>query len=358
MRAREFVFEQEIDKGSEVDNGIETLKTAISHKIKELPNDSSTEKALHEIEDLLGSVGAGTKMGVINNQLAQLNDASVTQAQKMLARYIYSIDMSRAERDDLFSKWKSDTLINRELLTSPGVEYSITDLVNGYDTNPAIKELTNDLMEVSSLGQGKGEFMLSVMSRSITKQTKGDLKVDNKTVEVKTKHAGAARLTDREVRPAPGYEKAVENFKNTFADQIKQFKDPVPTTGLRLDVFIGVGQVIDSTSPLYKKYKSSVSEIINLIFHNVDNTALINSILIGDIAQAKKEYGISSLNFYRSVKTHDDGILMIDMTTSPMKFLYFTNYDDIKSAGKKLKISTAYPITSVYANAYPQMSIV
>ena len=84
MRAREFVFEQEIDKGSEVDNGIETLKTAISHKIKELPNDSSTEKALHEIEDLLGSVGAGTKMGVINNQLAQLNDASVTQAQKML----------------------------------------------------------------------------------------------------------------------------------------------------------------------------------------------------------------------------------------------------------------------------------
>lgn len=357
MRAKEFIFEQEVDAGVNVDTGIETLKSAISHKIKELPNDQATEKALHDIEDLLTSVGAGTKMGVINNQLSQLNDSSVTQAQKMLARYIYSIDMTRAERDDLFSKWKSDTLINKELLTTPGVEYSITDLVNGYDTNPAIKELTNDLMEVSSLGQGKGEFMLSVMSRAITKQTKGDLKVNDKTVEVKTKHAGAARLTDREVRPAPGYEKAVENFKNTFASQIKQFKDPIPSTGLNLNVFIAVGQVIESNTPLYKKYKSSVAELINLIFHRIDNTALINSIIIGDDAQARKEYAIASLNFYRTVKTHDDGMLMIDMTVSPMKFLYFTNYDDIVSAGKKLQISTAFPITSVYANAYPQMSI-
>ena len=76
------------------------MKAVISGKIKSLPNDDVTAKALREIEDLLKNVNAGGKLGIINGELQSINDESVTAAQKLLARYILSIDMSPDQRDE------------------------------------------------------------------------------------------------------------------------------------------------------------------------------------------------------------------------------------------------------------------
>ena len=63
---------------------LEAFKQALAGRIKELPPDDTTVKALREIEDLLKNVHAGGKVGIINGQLQQLNDPTVTESPRTL----------------------------------------------------------------------------------------------------------------------------------------------------------------------------------------------------------------------------------------------------------------------------------
>lgn len=89
----------------------------------------------------------------------------------MLARYIVSMDVTPAQRDELFSLWREDKLVNRDKLLSKGSN-NFSDIIASYSTNPAISELVNDVMRIQALGQGKGEFGLSVLSKILINQTK------------------------------------------------------------------------------------------------------------------------------------------------------------------------------------------
>ena len=133
------------------------MKAVIAGKIKELPEDEATVKALKEIEDLLKHVHAGGKMGIINGELKKIDDPTVTAAQKLLARYIMSLDMTPDQRDELFTLWRTDKLVNRKKLLSSGKK-TFSEIINKYDSNPVIKELVDELMRMATLGQGKGEF--------------------------------------------------------------------------------------------------------------------------------------------------------------------------------------------------------
>lgn len=61
---------------------LEAMKSVIAGKIKDLPDDSVTARALREIEELLTHVNAGGRVGMINGELARINDPTVTAAQK------------------------------------------------------------------------------------------------------------------------------------------------------------------------------------------------------------------------------------------------------------------------------------
>jgi hypothetical protein len=78
---------------------LEAFKATIASRIKELPPDDATVKALKEIEDLLKHVHAGGKMGFINGELQRIPDPQVTKHQKELARYIMSLDMTPEQRE-------------------------------------------------------------------------------------------------------------------------------------------------------------------------------------------------------------------------------------------------------------------
>ena len=197
---------------------IEAFKKIIAGKIKQLPDDNATAKALREIEDLLKHVHAGGKMGIINGELASINDPTVDAAQKELARYILSIDMTPADRDQLFTLWRSNKLVKIDQLLGHGKK-NFSEIITDYNKNPAIRELSNELMRISALGQGKGEFGLSVMSKSINKQEgKGDLNISGRAIEVKTTDGGAGRFTDQEVRPGAGFDQAARKL-NAFIKQ-------------------------------------------------------------------------------------------------------------------------------------------
>jgi hypothetical protein len=335
-----------------------SLKAIISGKIKQLPDDDETAKALREIEDLLSHVGgggAGGKIGLINGELSKINDPTVQAAQKELARYILSLDMTPAQRAELFKLWREDTLVDRSKLLSKGKK-TFADIINGYNSNSAIKELTNDLMRISALGQGKGEFALCVLSKSISKPPKGDLLVDGRKIEVKTTDVGAGRFTDQEVRPGNGFEQAAHELTD-FVVNNEETPFVLPKSGLSLSYAVGIANQMADPD----KFVELCKQVINIIFDNSD-TAAVNK--IGDAIKsnntgaAMQEYAQLSFNYYMS-KKEDEGVLYINVTKDPISIVYFIDAEELAASGLRLHAGTAY-ITSVddIRLPYPQMEIV
>jgi hypothetical protein len=347
---------------SPVHDGIGQMKAILASKIKNLPEDDATAKALREIEDLLANVNAGGKIGIINRELASIHDASVNKAQKEIARYILGLDMTPAQRDQLFDLWRADKLVKRNVLLGKGL-HNFADVIEGYNdsTNPAIKELVNELMRISALGQGKGEFGLSVLSKSINKQEgKGDLKIGNKNIEVKTTDGGAGRFTDQEVRPGKGFEAAANALNDFLAD----LSFPLPPSGLNLtkacEYYQRMGDPKNKNAQRYKKqFSDHLRKVLTLIFDSKINVdSIVQGIEANEPKKVKQEYAIASFNFYMGQK-HDDGVLYINLGTEPITTVYFTDANELTSSKLRLNIETAYlTSTKDVRLPYPQMDIV
>ena len=372
MRAREFLLErkskptQVVDRETELDPSIQpgdpasdplySLKLAVANKIKVMSPDKKAEKALRDIEDLLQHVGAGGRKVYLDNQLKEIDDIDVNRARALLAKYVNSLDMTPEQRSDLFARWKNDELINKEMLLSPG-KHSITDVVIGYDdtNNPAIKELTDDLSKVAALGQGKGEFLLSVFSKEISKLHKGDLKIGDLQIEVKTQDVGSGRFYDQEVRPAQGYQQAVEDFKENWRDYIKRVFKTMKDSGLKLIDIIDLRNTLPPE--LKDQYDTDVSNVLNNIFPGMDIEGIMQAVKSGNIGIAKQRYAVTNLDYYISRKTEDDGILFIDLAKDPVSLVFFTSNEELNLGGMRLHAKTVYPITNDPRNAYPQIQI-
>jgi hypothetical protein len=332
-----------------------SMKSIIANKIKELPLDDDTAKTLREIEDLLSHISAGGKSGIIGKELQSIADPTVTAAQKMLARYILSINMTPDQRNELFTLWKEDKLVNQSKLLATGKK-TIADVITNYSTNPAIQELTDDLMSVQALGQGKGEFALSVLSKSISKPDKGDLLVSGRKVEVKTTDGGAGRFTDQEVRPGSGFEQAARELNDYVTTNVD---NPVklPRSGLSLTL----AAQIASNYPDVGEFIELCKKTINLIFDNTDNSAVNrigDAIKAGNGPLAMQEYAKLSFNYYMD-KKDDEGVLYINLTKEPTMMVYFKDADELTASSLRLHAGTVY-ITSVadVRLPYPQMEIV
>lgn len=344
-----------------VHDGLGQMKALLAAKIKGLPEDDATVKALREIEDLLANVNAGGIKGIINRELASIHDKSVTEAQKEIARYVLNLEMTPEQRNQLFDLWRADKLINRKVLLSPG-QHTLGNIITGYNdtTNPAIKELVDDLMHVSALGQGKGEFGLSVLSKSINKQEgKGDLTIGNKHVEVKTTDVGGGRFTDQEVRPGKGFEKA----SNDLYDFIADLQFFIPPSGLNMtkavEFYGRMGDPKNKNAQRYRKeYLTHLENVLRLTFDSkIDVTPILNAIAAGEDGAAKQQYAIASFNFYMSQKK-DDGVLFLNLSTTPMTTVYFSDANQLAASKLRLHADTIYiGNTKDLRLAYPQIDI-
>ena len=344
MRAFEFLIESP---------QVASLQKALIAKIQQLPADDSTLKALKEIEDLLNAVGAGGRMGMVNNQLEEIGDEDVTKARKLLAKYVLSIDADPADKKAMMDAWKADKLIDIKSLMSP-VYHKITDVVIGYDSNPAIQQLTDDLVEIAALGQGKGEFMLSVMSKKVMKKQKGDLVIDGKNIELKTSDGGAGRFYDQEVRPNTNWPTLSENYLNTYKEEIDAAGLKVPGTGMKIDMISKVAEVMPSEK--VEQHKKDLNDIFKAIFPTQDVGSAVESALAGNVGEAKQRFARLSLDNYLSIKD-DDAVLMIDLNTKPISLAIFASAADLYGAGLRLHAGTIYPIATDARYAYPQVKI-
>ena len=218
MRAKEFLKLIEAAKkappvpGDPNSDPLYSLKLNIAHKIKDLTPTPETKHALDEIEEVLSHIQVSRRQAATTD-FGAWTDEDVKKAKELLAKYIVGLDAPVSYKKSMLEHWKSGGLINVDILLDG--THTINEIVKDYDSNPAIKELANDLMQVSALGKGKGEFMLKVLSPQITDPEggKGDIKVIGfGTVEVKTTDGGAGRFYDRQVRPGSGYQSAVNDL--------------------------------------------------------------------------------------------------------------------------------------------------
>lgn len=343
MRAKEFITEE---------TNIADLKRAVAGKIIALPDTPPVEKTLDEIEDILTHVGAGSKVARIEGELVTIPDKIVQKERQRLARYIAAIDMTTKEREQLFKLWRDDKLVNRSKLLS-GKNLPISEIFNHYSENTAVRQLVDSLSGVASLGQGKGEFMLSVLSKDINKMSKGDLKIDDLAVEVKTLDGGAGRFFDQEVKPASEY----NLNRDTFLKKYKQYAPYISKSGMRIQDMIDIAERVDDKTA----YKKDVALIMQSLFPGQDVNPIVDAIMDGKIGQAKQLYAKTNVNYYFDVKKERealDGVLYIDLTNKPMTMMFFKDFEDLEKEGLRLHASTTYPVTSDLRNAYPQIRVI
>lgn len=373
---------------------LDSLKTALASKIKTLPADEATVKTLREIEDLLRDVNAGGRTGKLNKDLQSVNDPVVREAHMLLARYINQIlsfgNATPEDRKELFDLWKADRLVNLDTLLG-GDLAGFTEIFNGYNSNPIIQELVDELMIVSALGHGKGEFGLSVLSKSINKPAsgKGDLLVDYKgeevAVEVKTADMGkdkkvvdpktgktvvrkgkmsSARFGDQEVVPGPGYEAA----SKTLNDFVKSKGKTVGDSGLNIGAAIELLKSLkpEDANTLMGLIRNNVKIVFGKQFENPrpdykakltkNINGILSSIEKGNLNSAMQFWSRASFNYYMAAK-HDDGVLFINIPAKTC--VYYNSAEDLQGKGLRLDADTTYlsggdPKRTVY----PQIKVV
>jgi len=379
MLLRQIILEKE---GFDA-NELLAFKDVIASKIKQLPQDDATAKTLKEIEELLTHVNAGGRMGMINGALHSINDPAVLSSQKRLSQYLASMEVSPDERKELFHLWKTDKILNIDVLLSKK-NVTFSELFNGYDTNKAIKELVDDVMEVADLGQGKGEFGLNVLSKSVSKpgshtnldqdgddKAKGDLiiKYNGKwrKIEVKTTQGGGARFADQEVRPAEGYEAASSEL-NASVEKLKSslvYKEVFPN-GMAKGYGMNLGQAINwyrhTQLPKVKAdFLNKVDNVVTLIFggkkaDHAKVSAIIKAIKSGDDNTAKQQWAQACFNYYIGQKD-DEGVLAINLNSKSIMF--YSTSDDLTKQGLRFSADTIYlTAKDAQRGAYPQISVI
>lgn len=362
---------------------LNAFKDVIASKIKQLPADDATAKTLKEIEELLTHVHAGGRMGMINGQLHAINDPAVMAAQKRLAQYLASMEVDPKDRTEMFAMWKADKIVNVDALLSKKTK-GFPEIFNGYTTNPAIRQLVDDVMETADLGQGKGEFGLNVLSKSISKpgshiegaeadgKAKGDLLMKQggkwRKIECKTTHGGAARFADQVVRPAEGYEQAaadlqkfVEQFKGTTMYQTVLPKGMAKGYGLNFRSAVDLYHSWMEQGKYGPEYLKLVEQVITLIFGGkaADKNrvkSIMKAFKAGNANEAIQQYSQACFDYYMG-KKDDEGVLAINLNDK--SFMFYSAAEDLTKQKLRFNSDTIYlTAKDVQRGAYPQMSIV
>jgi hypothetical protein len=212
-------------------------------------------------------------------------------------------------------------------------------------------------MSIAALGQGKGEFALSVLSKNIYKPQKGDLVVDGHKVEVKTTDGGAGRFTDQEVRPGAAFDAAARQLATYF----RQYQTKPTKSGPNLDAIVNFYASIKEAPARRQEavnMLAMVEKCIGAIFEGYDVGPIMNAFEQGNVNATKQEYAKASFNYYMA-KKDDEGVLYISLTKDPIILIWFENADELAASGLRLHAGTVY-ITSTadIRLPYPQMEVV
>ena len=365
MRAFEFLLEaeQKVDPADTV--GVKEnplgLKGEILDKIKTMGDDKETKRVLEKVKDLLNSVNAVNSLEAYKAQLEPIAqaDVDVERAMNQLVNLLAAAaaQTTPKDRDFFLKKLESDNIVKVEKMTQTGATYSIEQMFNYYGKSPAITFIVDALSKVADYGMGKGEVVFAVLSKRITKATKGDLEVKTGEgtlkVEVKATDGGSPRFADQEVTVAPGYEQIRDELLKIYDPQLKDLGIAGKKTGVNIDNWMAIGQRNDVDKA---KFNTHTFELLEKIFPGQDNTALAQAISNSKSGTAKGLYANKTYERYMNIK-NDDLVMYINFAGGTPTYTMFKTVEDLTKLGMRFHAKTIYILGFGARSTYPQMSM-
>jgi hypothetical protein len=199
-------------------------------------------------------------------------------------------------------------------------------------------------ISLTAQGVGPGEIALSILSPKIShagrKSGGGDITIDGKSVEVKTKVANGGRWVD--ARKA--------NLNLTDIKKIIQDK-----TGVDIGARLSIPAWIDQIRPLLKD-KRDLDAVAKTIakgnFAFVNTAKMEKALKTGDAAQIKDEWAATGFDNYKAYAKFD-GMLLMD-AGKLWTAQYFTDYSAMRNS---VSVKTVY-IYAPAQEAMPQVELI
>jgi hypothetical protein len=365
MRAFEFLIEQPTTQGDVTTNPL-GLRAEVIDAIKNLPDDKESKRIIQKVKDLLTHVDVGSSLEAFKQKLEPIaaNDTDVEKAMNQLTNLIAAAAARTTvgDRDFLMKKWSADQIVKKDRLRTAGKNFTIDQMFNFYNKSQAITFIVDALSKVEGYGMGKGEVVFAVLSKAITKASKGDLEIldtnpdgtaSSFKIEVKATDGGSPRFSDQEVKTGPGYEQKRDELIEKYRPQLEALK-AIKATGVNLNMWIAVGQ-----DPKTDKdgYYTDTLELLEKIFPGQDNTELAGLIASGKDGASKALYSNKTFERYMNMK-NDDVVMYINFAADTPTYTIFTTVEDLAKIGFRFHAQTIYILGQGTRSTYPQMSVV
>lgn len=338
-------------------NNIFGIKQSIVDLINAMPNDKLSFRILNRVKDQLSNNNALDFVKYYSTKISELNkgDKTVQDNLELLSSVIAAAAQTTSVKDrDLFFKlWERDALIDIDAIFNTQGFAPLSKIVKNYNRSQMVKKVVNIFLKQESYGVGKGELLMSLLSKRISKATKGDLLIDGKPIEVKTASRSGGRFGDREVKPESGYLEHVQKLMYKYSEEISSFTKSTSGKGITIDNWIRIGQNIENKDEFIKDTK----EILNMLFTELDNSTLLNYIKDGKQKLAKEEYANQTFNKYLMVKDIY-GVLYFSLVEGKAPtFVFFSSIEDLERNNLKLHASTAYILYDNLNEIFPKIIV-
>jgi hypothetical protein len=330
-------------------------------KLDSLPDQVSArlldtiERAIEIARDKdISTIQGQTTAKSLSTALKNVDDVDLKKMYSYVAKEIIGHELNYQEIKTLLTAIQNDKVVNLKEFTS--VNSTLDKIIPLINTSNAFKAFFTDLFYVSPQRVGPGEVLFTVMSKSITKGTKGDLQIGaplNKEVEVKAgKTSGRFRDGDITKLQSP-------NLRTLQTKWISKYGKPI-ATGWSINHIV---DLIKRTDEEADQVLNDFMKIFSAIFPNSSYAKDVKTALAGgNVESAKKFYSLANLEIYFKAKGEKAmGFLFINSRKYPFTTCYIDSYDDIiRGADNALNIvsSLPYPIDASGNNEeYPKISI-
>lgn len=272
-------------------------------------------------------------------------DSDAQKFVKDIADAILQIDAPVEEKNAFLDNFKNGVIDTEKLLD--GKVNTIDQLVGAGFNTLLFKDLTTRL---TSQGVGPGELALAIMSPKIKWSGRtgggGDIVVDGKPVEVKTRVSSGGRWI---------------NTRKAKMD-LQKIKDTLEkATGMQVPDRLNINNWVNTFRPaIQPKDLDKVTKIIaDSIFKATDNTAYQTALKSGTPIEIADEHLRTGFKNYKALSNFE-GILMVDLPTGTTQ--YFQDYDSMKGSIKNDSIyiyapeNEIMPKVTLVASAAPAVA--
>jgi len=297
MRAFEFLYE----KTSEQPN-LSNLKTQIIGQVKKTQD-----------PDLLQKLYTTLNKGGLVDRIAPVldRDTDTKGYVKDLVNMIIDVEGTYEEKQSFINEYPNGYIDIKKMLSGEYVRFN--ELIVGGETAPLafVLRVFNALKQVTFGGaKGPGEFGLAVLSPHIKITAGGDLKIGDKTIEVKAmagESGGGGRVG------TPGL-LASDNIAEIIKKHIPKFTIE-KGTGLNLKQFSDLMNVY-RLNPAKKR--ALATELFKYIFRGeADTSGIVDAVISGN--DPSPYYLKANYEIYQK-ESQFDGMMLINFKTQALKY--------------------------------------